>query len=794
MILAANMPGLAELSFRGWFPPWLAVLLATGAVLATIVLYRREAGRLPVAMRVIMAGLRCLVLAFVALLLLRPSLVYDRTQEVPRAVALLLDDSQSMQSRDPRSNFADQYRAAIAFGLVPHDSRIPANPSASDLPEGLPDRPSRLDIMRKLLEHPKLMLFDRLERVGPVQPSTFGTRRLSRDPRDRAWLDSLTGEEQRTALADAAFDLLRRDDVDLPAAIVIFTDGRENASERSMTDLARECARREVPLFAVGIGSSSFSQLQLLDAPAPETLFVDDTVSVPVRYRLRGAAGGRVQITLALNGREVAKRIVDAVEGDDLKETLSFVPTKEQAEAGRQDFTATVQVFHGVDTLTDAMSRGVRVVDQKLKVLVVDTVPRWDFKFLQRALLRDRRVEASFFLIDGDPRALKSGPPFIAAFPATRAELFAYDLLILGDVSAANFTREQQEMIREFVVEGGGFIQVAGRQRGPASFVGTPLADLLPVEIDAVRPPAETDVPKAFRPRLAPAGVRSPLLRLEDDPAASLRIWAMLPELYWHYPVRKLKPAAEVLLAHPDAVLPGGEPMPLLAAHYYGKGYSIFAAFDESWRWRYNEADAYFARFWSQLVYVAGVPRTLGSKLTQLALDTPDPQLGRTGTLYARLYTPEMRPVTAERLSARLEHLDAAAAEADRIQMIDLRALPGQPGEYVAAVPFDRTGRFRIRVDNGSDTGTLEYRVHLPPDHELAPGGLAEEELRRLAAATGGQFYREESVHRLPDDLPRKTITQTRREEVLLWYRWAMLAVIALLAAEWVLRKFWSLS
>ncbi|MGL4424620.1 MAG: hypothetical protein ACRCZF_28460, partial [Gemmataceae bacterium] len=384
---------------------------------------------------------------------------------------------------------------------------------------------------------------------------------------------------------------------------------------------------------------------------------------------------------------------------------------------------------------------------------------------------------------------------FLPAFPSTRPELFAYDLLILGDLPASLLSPDQQLMIREFVAEGGGLIHIAGRNHGPASFVGTPIADTLPVEFNGVKYAIDTgDRPEPYSPQLTPAGVRSMMLNLTDDPVQNLDVWKKLPGMFWAYPVTKLKPAAEVYLTHPRKTLADGKPMPLLASHYYGKGYAIWVGFDETWRWRYNEADRFFGRFWSQAVYIAGVPRTLGTKLTQLSLDTADPQLGKTGQIYARLFNADLRPLQADRLEARLERLDAAPDDKDRSQAIDLKALPGSPGEYVAMVPFNRTGRFVLRVDNAGDPGMLEYRVSLPPDHELAPGGLAEEPLRQLAASTGGQFYHEEELHTLSSKLATKTVQFTRREEILLWNVWALLLVIGLLSAEWVVRKFYSLS
>lgn len=792
---SAVNPLFADLAFRGWFPPWAAVALGVVAVVGVVALYRREAGRLPVLPRVAMAFFRAAALAAILFLALRPTLVTDVRGERPRPVAVLVDDSQSMLTRDPRVNVIDRWRAAVALNLVPPDKAVPAMPTSADLPADVPDRPTRLDLAKAALTNPALKLLDRLGKVGPLQPAAFGVRRSAKDPRDAEWVGSLAGREPRTALADAVSDLLRRDENELPAAVVLVTDGRENASARGLDDVARECGRVGVPVHVYGVGSSSFGQLQLRDAAVAETLFVDDTVSVPVRYRVRGYKDGKVDLALKLNGQEVARKTVDLREGEDLRDVLQFVPQQKDAQPGKQELVASVTVVAGPETVTDEITKSVRVVDQKVKVLVIDSTPRWDFKFLQRALLRDRRVVASFYLTEGDPRAMKAGPPFVPNFPETRPELFAYDLLVLGDIPAAALTGEQQQMVREFVAEGGGVIHLAGRNHGPASFVGTPLADVLPVEFPAVKYAIDSgDRPQAFHPELTPAGVRSPVLSLDDDPVENLRVWKSLPGVYWTYPVTKLKPAAEAFLVHPRATTADGKPVPIVAAHYYGKGYVVWVGTDETWRWRFNAADRYFARFWSQAVYIAGVPRTLGTKLTQLSLDTPDPLLGRAGQVYARLFTPDLRPLFADRVEARLERLDAGPDDKDRSRPVELRALPGHPGEYVATVPFNTVGRFALKVDNAGDAAALEYRVTLPPDHELAPGGMAEEELRKLADATGGKFYREEDLYRLAADVRPQTVAFTRREEILLWNRWAMLAVICLFAAEWVVRKLNSLS
>ena len=111
-------PLFGELALRGWFPGWLALLMGAAAVGSIVLLYRREAGRVSVKARVLMAGLRAVTLATILFLVMRPSWLTETNGERPKAIALLVDDSESMKTRDPRLNFPDKWRTAVAMCVV----------------------------------------------------------------------------------------------------------------------------------------------------------------------------------------------------------------------------------------------------------------------------------------------------------------------------------------------------------------------------------------------------------------------------------------------------------------------------------------------------------------------------------------------------------------------------------------------------------------------------------------------------------------------------------------------------
>lgn len=844
----------SELQARGWFPRIPAVLLGLAAVIAVGVLYAKEIGRLSAPRRLLLAGVRMATVLVVAFLLLRPVWVTENAGDKRRPIAILIDVSQSMDSKDPRPAPDDQWRAALAYGLIEADKPFPTDPGAlTALKEKLPDRPKRIEVAREALSNPKLDLINKLRSAGPLEIATFGATRSGRETLSTDWVKTLTADQPRTAMINAAFELLNRDENEQPAAVFLVTDGRDNASDKSLAELAAKYRERKIPIYVYGVGSSSFGQLRLRDASVPESVFLDDIVVIPVRYSVKGVTEGKVDIVAKFGEREVAaKRNIPVKEGDDLREILTFTPTKQDAESKKQEITVTITVTTGgadgvtVETLTDGVTKPTQVVSKKLKVLVVDGLPRVDFKFLQRALLRDRRVDPRFFLTEGDREAMKSGYPWLVEFTrqlngtlAMEKEEFRklindFDLLILGDVPPRFFSSDHQQVIKDFVAEGGGMIHIAGKWNAPRGWVEAvepgkaTIADVLPVELPVEKWPIQAPQGRYYQPFvpvLAPNAVRNPLVSLEDDPLDNADIWGRLmrvnprdpapppeppragkkeplPPLEWYYPATRLKPGAEVFLVHPTARTPAPDdkPMPLLVGHYFGKGYVLFCAFDDTWRWRFNEGDRYFGRFWSQCVYQAGVPRMVGTKLTQISLDTLEPQQGKSGQVYARILDENFKPLATEELEATLEKIDADINDKDRFATVKLRKLDGQDGEYVAPLPFNRAGRYKLSVDpKNKSPATMEYRVNLPPDHEQSLGGMAEAELQKLAADSGseekpGKFYHEEDLHKLVKDVEPQYAPFSRREETVLWNRWALFLLIGLLSLEWFLRKFSGLS
>ena len=815
-LLWVDVPGDAALSgvetdVRSWWAIGLTILFVAVSAAFILGMYLFESRRLGIIRRLFLALVRTGVVAVLFFLLFRPLLLIAVFKgERPRGVALMLDNTKSMKQADRRISLADKMRVAIAKNRLPLDTKFNA---ALKLPTDLAERPTRLELMQDVLANPELNLRKKLEELGPMRTFVFGehVNRVVDEPGKDNLATALKGEELRTALADGINEVLLRGDGDLPAAIVLATDGGDNASKTSLLEVARECRRLGVPLHIYGVGSTEAGTLQLRDVNSPEVLFADDAAAVSVRWKAVGMKNGTVEIITKLRRISpdkvtpdvvVARKEFRAVDGDDLRALLTFTPTKEMLKSNnpkeRLELVTTIGL-KGSTEEPEEIKRATRFIDRKIKLLYVENTPRWEFKFLRMNLVRDHRVEPSYFLVNGDEKAM-AGPPFLAAFPTTRKELFTYDLLILGDVDVQDqkiFGTERLKWIAEFVKEGRGLIHVGGRQHGPASWHGTALETLLPIEFEPTRFNSLGDVrPQVFQPALTLAGERHELMSLADTHEENLRAWRELPGLYWYYPVSKLRPGAYSLLVHPTEKCTKNrdEPMPLISMQYVGKGLVICLTIEETWRWRFNAEEKYFSRFWGQAIYLAGLPHSLGTKQTQLMLDRSEIIMGQQLQVFARLFDANFQPVTQKSVVARLEPIDGQAGD-NRALTIEMLPVSGQPGEYSATLPNDRVGRYSLRTrGQAGDEATLDYRVMLPPHHEDEKVGLLQGSLEEAAKTSGGAFYREENLGDLVKNIKPQTTPFTVRQPLMPLNPLAFLLFVFLITVEWVVRKLSNLS
>ncbi len=250
-----------------------------------------------------------------------------------------------------------------------------------------------------------------------------------------------------------------------------------------------------------------------------------------------------------------------------------------------------------------------------VRVLYVENLPRWEYRYLKNALRRTAGIEFQSFLYaasDDFPQDASPGLPYLEKLPSTTAELARYDVVLLGDVAPEQMLQDAAERtawferLAAFVDAGGGLAFLSGPDAMPELYRGTALEPLLPVELDAPRTPAAAAAPQAaFIPQLADP--THPITMLAADPATNARLWHEgFPPLQMYYPVARLRKAAEPLLLHPADSNQHG-PRVIAAAMTSGKGRTFFLGTDDAWRWRRVYGEKYHDKMWNQAVrYLAG--------------------------------------------------------------------------------------------------------------------------------------------------------------------------------------------
>ena len=100
---------------------------------------------------------------------------------------------------------------------------------------------------------------------------------------------------------------------------------------------------------------------------------------------------------------------------------MKFIPQK------LGDFTLTATIAPKPDEVVQdnntSAPKHLRIVDGRIKVLHIEQTPRWEFKYLQVMLMRDRRVDYHCWLLEADAGVIERNDPsspYVPGFPVRR--------------------------------------------------------------------------------------------------------------------------------------------------------------------------------------------------------------------------------------------------------------------------------------------------------------------------------------------------------------------------------------
>jgi len=795
-----------------------ALLVALIVVGATVFVYLRTAPQLSRVKKWTLAFFRSLLLCMILLLLMRPVLLLTVEGTIRRTLLILVDGSASMQIKDLRQDSEDLKRAAIARGLLDAkkglSQTLPGNSSSFNAM-------SRSDVVKAMLSNPQLDLLDKLGKEYDLSVYTFGqtlqalssekTPASGEKTSDASFLNTISFDKPYTAIGDAVSSLLDLKRGQPLAGIFLITDGGNNYGSQP-TDAAALAQQDKVPLYIYAVGITLPHDIIVSQIFAPAVTFAKEEAPVSVLVHSQAMKGRTAKLVLKLGGEVVDSKDITFGADGEMNIPMKFTPPK----SGNFELEASI------DPLPDEavkdnnkVSQRVRVIDGKIQVLYIEEKPRWEFRYLQALLVRDRRLDAKFILREGS-RELSSAKnsPYLADLPATREDWMKYDVIILGDVDSHIFTNDQMRYISDLVSSnGGGLLFVAGQKFMPDSYRRTILEGLFPVQFeDLTESTHEGSVGKPIPLRLTEAGQNSTMMRLADKEDENLAIWKKLPGVYWDAKVLRAKPAAEVLLTDPspEKITRSGA-MPVVALQSYGAGQVLYVGTDETWRWRLNVGEKYFTRFWGQSIMRLGLPRLLGaSKLTQLSTDRKNYVSGDQVIISGKLYRNGSLPLVASVVHGTVTiKPDHPGAGGEIRKDVSLQSAPGKPGFYQGELVVTTPGIYDFSTEN-DPSAVLDFRVS-EPRFEFGETAMNLPLLQKMAASSGGAVYREEDLYKMlipASDSGSSSTSGTPStgsllgsveripspQEVELGFTPLYYALMILVATiEWVLRKIWRL-
>jgi hypothetical protein len=794
---ARGTPGMEAVRSHSWpWAPSLTILLLLAITVFVLNIYYREGGAAGRLTKTILATIRILIVALVIFMMYGWMLHRHRT-DLPDLV-VVLDDSASMATQDP---FDDpEQLAALSERL----ERVRL------------DGPSRLNLARLLLLEEDGDLLTQLQRryrlkafrVGAAAQPVGGQADGEMPSGETAdgegasigrAVRQIEAEDPVSRLGQGLRDILEMQRGRPTAAILMLTDG-VTTEGKSIAEVASYARRKSVPLYLVGLGNSQPPRdVRVGDLLVDEVVFVDDLVNFDFTVTASGYEGKRVVVRLRhkdQDGTPLAQQaLVLGADGLSKSVRLSHRPE----ETGDLEYLVEIDTLEGEsNTENNQISRVVKVRDETLRVLYVQAYPNYEFRYLKSMLGRslkrsgqEKSIDLTTVLQEADLEYAAVDETAQRVFPVSREELFRYDVLLFGDVNPSFLSRSVMENMVAFVEErGGGIVFLSGPKYTPLAYRDTPLATLMPIDLETVSaPPLGAVLSTGFTPQPSGPGVTSPQMQLSDTLAESLAVWRNLPELYWSVETPDLRPGARVLATDPARVTPGGEHMPIICTQFVGAGKVVFHATDETYRWaRHPQGERYFARYWVQtLRYLSRSKLLQGNRVAELTCDRREYRRGEPVRLRVRFVDDRLAPVRDDGVTVVLER------EGSKRRQLTLSRDDISRGVFEALAGDLPEGRYRVWLAVPTLEGqppSQRFTVLAPPG-EQARLEMDLADLQAAAETSQGKFYTFRTADDLTDDLPRGRHVRIESLPPVPVWNSPLLAglTVLLLLGEWILRK-----
>jgi len=694
----------------------------------------------------LLEGLRLLCVGFVATMLMGPEWRTVQESDLQPEIAIIWDESLSMSTEDAR-------RPQSIAG------------SETILP--------RSELVERLLKTEFWKTFEDNDR-NRVTRSSFGAAAEDADLIQKA----MTGTDINEALTKVL-----QDGRNLRAAIFI-GDGDWNLGTSPIAS-AQQFRLKGVPLYTLATGSDKrVPDLELSSVNAPTYGIIGENVQIPFTIESSLGRDVRTQIRIrSESGMEVYKEIT-LRSNDTHYDSILWRIEKE----GASKLTITLPLANGEliqsNNSKDFVMSG---KPESIRALVIETLPRWEYRFIRNALSRDPGVEVDCLLLHPDLNK-GDGPDYIQEFPENLEDLQKYDVVFIGDVGIGEkqLSVKQANLIKGLVEsQASGVVFLPGSQGNQFTLDQSELGDLIPVELDSEKQEGLSESIETPM-RLTPEGEKSLLTMLGDDESQNEMIWRGLPGFYWQAPVTKAKSGSTILAVNAARRNSAGR-LPILVTSRAGSGKVLYMAIDSAWRWRRGVEDLYHYRFWGQVARWMSYQRNMAAGERVRLFYTPErPKPGEFVSLAANAFDANGAPLESGVLQVEL-----TAPNGDIIKT-ELPKKEGAWGRFTGRFKVSQPGQWKIKAFIPSEpTASIEAKIISQTDAIEKTGRPARfEVLKEMAKVSRGRLVTPDKLDTLVKEINALPEPQPLVNSIKLWAHWiAPTILIILLAIFWIGRK-----
>lgn len=569
----------------------------------------------------------------------------------------------------------------------------------------------------------------------------------------------------RTDISRAIAEVQRRHEGDNLRAAILISDGRFNAG-RNPAYVAEEGT---VPVYTIAVGDTAVRRdVQIRGVTTNELAYQGQEVPVRVSVQANGFEGQRARVTLLEGGEPRDEEMITLpADGEEQAVDLSFVPEN----AGLRSLTARVTRFEGeVTGSNNAEIFTIRVLDSRQQILLVSSGASPDLAAVRKLLSEDDNLE----VVSRTQRA--PGQFYEGALP----DLASFDAVILSGYPGAAADVSTARRLAQAVTVGTPLLFILERGTN-LDMVQSEFSEVLPVQLAAVRPGY---VEAAFDP--TPDGRLHPVLANAGTTESG---WSSLPPLAFNESLWRASPDARVLATVRIRNLAVDTPLLVVRSRSGNRTAALLGA--GTWRWQNLPEDlADLENLWPELF--SNLIRWLSAREDDRRVRIePVRELfdGQQPVEFTgQVYDESLEPVSDALIQLRIR------TEEGSPQTFNMEPLGN--GRYTFNAGILPTGNYRYIASAsrgeqtvGDDSGSFVVGETAIEFKELQADIPS---LRQTASRSGGQFIAEDRLSSLASVLQDRLVAQTRqmRSQLRLWHLPGFLiAVILLLALEWVLRK-----